>query len=144
MRYLHVCINAKDWRKVSQFYQNVFGCVPLKPQRNYTGEWIEKLWGGLEGFHVEGEHVGVPGYYEGFEGPTLEIFTNNLPAEVPGSSITCYGLTHICFEVDNVEETLNKILENGGSIISTFDDPWHVRCVFTKDVEGNVLEIHLP
>ena len=141
MRYLHVCINAKDWNKLSQFYQNVFGCVPLEPRRNHFGERIEKMWGGLDGLRIVGEHVGVPGYAEGFDGPTLEIFTNNMPEK---GSITDYGLTHICFEVENEGEVVDRILENGGSLISTYDDPRNVRTVFTRDPEGNVVEIHLP
>ena len=144
MRYLHVCINAKDWCKLSQFYQDVFDCIPLKPRRDFSGEWVESVWGGLKGIHVEGEHIGVPGYAEGFDGPTLEIYTNNLPVDAPNSSITCYGLTHICFEVNNIREVLEKIIAHGGSVISKFEDPGSANCLFARDPEGNVVEIHLP
>ena len=37
----HVNIIAADWRQLSRFYQEVFGCVPVPPQRDQSGPWLE-------------------------------------------------------------------------------------------------------
>lgn len=141
MKYLHTNIVAKDWKKLSAFYQKVFGCKPLDPPRNYPGGWIEEVVG-VEGAHVEGEHIELPGYGE--DGPTLEIFSYSTPAEQGPLNVYDYGFAHICFEVDDVAEVLKKIMDEGGSVQSTFSNPMEQRCVYAKDPEGNIIEIHLP
>ena len=70
MKYCHVGIVARDWRSLSKFYQDVFGCRPLDPVR--CNENAGSLLGVDKGT-IHGEHVVVPGY--GDEGPTLEIMT---------------------------------------------------------------------
>jgi len=141
LRYLHTNIVAKDWRKISQFYQDVFGCKPMDPQRNYSGEWIENAHG-IKGVEVEGEHIELPGYGE--DGPTFEIFSFKPEGTQGPLKMYDYGFAHICFEVDDIGETLRMIEGCGGTIISTFPDNYNERCVFTKDPEGNIVEIHLP
>lgn len=141
VKFGHVNIVAKDWRALSMFYQNVFGCRPMDPPRAYSGEWIESVVG-QQGVMIEGEHIEVPGYGE--QGPTLEIFGYKPGGTQGPLKVYDYGFAHICFQVDDVPATLNKILENGGSIISAYADPFKERCVYTKDPEGNVVEIHLP
>ena len=37
IKYTHTNINAKDWRKLSKFYQDVFDCVPLGKLRDNKG-----------------------------------------------------------------------------------------------------------
>lgn len=145
MKYLHVNIISKDWESLSLFYQEVFGCVPLEPRREYTGPWIENLVN-IKGVRVFGEHIALPGYGEG--GPTLEIFTYNVPGKGGPLAVNDYGFAHICFEIEQVPGTLTAVLERlvdaGGSIVSTFaKDQWEsMKCVYARDPEGNIIEIH--
>ena len=141
LRYRHVNIIAKDWRALSKYYQDVFGCRPMDPPRDYSGEWIENLVG-VKGAVVEGEHIEVPGYGEG--GPTFEVFSYKPTGTQGPLKVYDYGFAHICFEVDDVAATLKRILKYGGTILSTFEDPYSERCVYTKDPEGNIVEIVLP
>ena len=64
---------ARDWKPLSAFYQDVFGCIALGETRDLRGEWLERLTG-IEKVHVVGEHLRLPGY--GDAGPTLEIFSH--------------------------------------------------------------------
>ena len=70
-KYVHTNIVAEDWRALVQFYQDVFGCTPLPPERNYQGSWITDVTA-IADVSVQGMHVRLPGY--GDDGPTLEIF----------------------------------------------------------------------
>ena len=40
-RYGHTNLIARDWRALSGFYQTVFGCVPVPPERDYSGPELE-------------------------------------------------------------------------------------------------------
>ena len=40
MKYVHTNIIAQDWKFLSQFYIDVFGCKPVPPERRLSGEWI--------------------------------------------------------------------------------------------------------
>ena len=71
IRYVHTNIIAKDWRKLCDFYIQVFECKPLYPERDLSGSWIEELTG-IENVSVRGIHLQLPGYDNA--SPTLEIF----------------------------------------------------------------------
>ena len=56
------------------------------------------------------------------------------------------GLTHIAFEVDDVEQTLNKAIKNGGQILGnvterTIDGVGELKFVYFREPEGNIIEI---
>lgn len=40
-RYVHTNLIADDWRTLSDFYRQLFGCVPVPPERDFQGEEIE-------------------------------------------------------------------------------------------------------
>jgi predicted enzyme related to lactoylglutathione lyase len=70
-KYAHANLVAKDWRRLAAFYREVFGCVPVPPERDLSGDWLDKLTG-IRGAHISGIHLRLPGF--GNDGPTLEIF----------------------------------------------------------------------
>jgi len=37
-RYVHTNLIAWDWKRLAAFYQDVFGCVPVPPERDLSGE----------------------------------------------------------------------------------------------------------
>ncbi len=41
-KYIHTNLVAKDWRRLADFYQTVFGCVPVPPERDFEGKELEK------------------------------------------------------------------------------------------------------
>jgi len=143
IRYVHTNIIAKDWKKVSLFYQHVFGCKPVSPQRDLSGEWLDQLTG-IANAHVVGEHLTLPGYGENL--PTLEIFSyNNMDCGNP-KVINGIGLGHLAFEVDDVAAVLQNIIQEGGGQVGELiktEYPNHVTAtfVYAKDVEGNIIEL---
>ena len=34
---------AKDWKILSKYYCDVFGCKPTYPERDLSGEWLDKI-----------------------------------------------------------------------------------------------------
>jgi predicted enzyme related to lactoylglutathione lyase len=143
MKYAHTNIIAKDWKKLSLFYQKVFECVPLPPERDLSGEWLERLTG-IEGVHIVGEHLKLPNY-EG-DSPTLEIFSYNEANTDNPKSLNGAGLSHLAFEVDDVAETLNKVVANGGSPIGEIVSKEYsgigiATFVYCRDIEGNIIEL---
>jgi predicted enzyme related to lactoylglutathione lyase len=142
VRYAHTNIIARDWRKVSAFYQRVFGCKPVPPERDLSGAWVDALTG-IAGAHITGEHLTLPGYDNP---PTLEIFSYNGAEQERPKALCGAGLAHIAFEVDDVAETLRKVLDAGGGQVGdvvTAAYPGGVTAVFVyaKDVEGNIIEL---
>jgi len=144
MKYIHTNIVSKDWQKLSKFYQDVFQCRPILPQRDYSGEFIETVVG-IPGVHVVGEHLALPGYGNADE-PTLEIFTYSIPGKQEPLKVNDCGFAHICFLVEKgtIPVLLDKIVEHGGSILSTFPKGKMAEqfCVYTRDPNGNIIEIH--
>jgi len=128
-KYTHTNINSPDWRRLSAFYQKVFGCVPVPPLRDLHGDFFEKVTG-VKGAHVTGEHIMLPGY--GDNGPTFEIFTYTDPKGDGPAGINEYGFAHVAFEVDDVEETFTKYYETKDMTL-TF--------VYAKDPDGNNIEV---
>lgn len=143
MKFAHTNIIAQDWKKLAQFYIDVFECQPTKPERDLYGEWIDKATG-VKNVRIRGVHLTLPGYTDG---PVLEIFEfnvgklrNNLP-EINGQ-----GFGHIAIEVDSVETVLNALLENGGSQVGEliqreYPDIGVLTMVYARDPEGNIVEI---
>ncbi len=144
MKYTHTNINAKDWKALSRFYEEVFGCVPIGPERNLYGEWFETVTG-VKGAHVRGMHLALPGYGEG--GPTFEIFTYNNPEGNDSGEINSYGFAHVAFEVEDVDATYQKLLAAGGGSCGEVAEKFYeslgktLKIVYAKDPEGNVIEI---
>jgi hypothetical protein len=44
-RYGHTNLIANDWRSLSRFYQEQFGCTPVPPERDFKGRDLERGMG---------------------------------------------------------------------------------------------------
>jgi predicted enzyme related to lactoylglutathione lyase len=142
MKYVHTNLIARDWKKLSGFYQDVFHCVPVPPQRDLSGQWLETLTG-IKNVHIQGEHLLLPGYGE--NGPTLEIFSYDDMTENE-KALNTVGFSHIAFVVDDVESTLELVKENGGScvgelVVQKYPNGKTGTFVYCKDIEGNIIEL---
>jgi len=143
LKYAHTNIIAKDWRKLSDFYQKALGCIPVLPEREFNEAWFG-LVTGIPGAAVEGIHLMLPGY-EGHV-PTLEIFTYNIPGNLTPLRINDCGFAHIAFMVEDIETVLGAILMEGGTIVgesvkSENKYAGKFRMVYAKDPEGNIVEL---
>jgi len=143
VKYVHTNINARDLQKLAQFYIDVFACRPVNPERDVFGEWIAKATG-IDNVRMKGINLRLPGYEDG---PTLEIFEyqpDNLLNKEP--DINRQGFGHIAFEVDSVEDSLQKLLRHGGSqigeiVVKEYENIGVLTLVYARDPEGNCVEL---
>jgi predicted enzyme related to lactoylglutathione lyase len=142
-RYVHTNLIAHDWRRLARFYQDVFGCVPVPPERDLAGLEME-AGTGVPGARLQGMHLRLPGAGPG--GPTLEIFEYSQPAADTSRVANQPGFAHIAFAVDAVADAREEVLAHGGSrigeIVTVAVSPTaRVTWCYVRDPEGNILEL---
>ncbi len=142
-RYVHTNLVARDCRRLARFYQDVFGCVPVPPERNLSGPDYERGTGVVRA-HARGMHLRLPGCGEA--GPTLEVFQYTPPGPGAAAAVNGPGFGHIAFAVPSVVEARTQFLGAGGSAvgevvsISVAEDTAITWC-YVRDPEGNVVEL---
>ena len=146
-RYAHTNLIAADWRKLADFYTNLFGCVLVPPERDYRGPTLD-AGTGLTGVRMTGAHLRLPGYAA--DGPTLEIYTYSELQERPVTAVNRPGFGHIAFGVDDVPAARAAVLAAGGGslpgavgevVTLTTSAGTHVTWCYVTDPEGNVIEL---
>ena len=142
-RYVHTNLIARDWKRLASFYQDVFGCVPVPPERNLLGAEME-AGTGVAGARLRGMHMRLPGV--GPDGPTLEIFEYSEPAPDVARLVNRPGFAHIAFAVDSVVEAREHVLSHGGSAVGevvtvTISPTARVTWCYVRDPEGNIVEL---
>ena len=141
--YVHTNLTGRDWRTLVKFYCEVFGCVPKPPERDLSGDWLDRTTS-LRNAHLTGLHLRLPGF--GTDGPTLEIFSYDemLQGRLPVANEPGFG--HLAFAVEDVEEALRAVQMRGGSSVGEIVTT-HVtgvgtlRVVYARDPEGNIVEL---
>ncbi|MDS4031929.1 MAG: VOC family protein [Candidatus Contendobacter sp.] len=142
-KYVHTNLIADDWRALSDFYQQLFGCVPVPPERDFRGESLE-AGTGIPGAHLRGVHLRLPGY--GAAGPTLEIFSYNTRTERGTTAVDRPGFGHIAFSVADVADARTAVLQRGGRAIGEIvtlkvATGAKVTWCYVTDPEGNIIEL---
>ncbi len=143
IKFAHVNIITDDWKKIANFYIDVFDCKPLYPERDLSGDWLDKATA-ISGAHFTGIHLALPGYNDNL--PTLEIFQYDKNEENLTAVTNRKGFGHIAFKVDNVSEILEKLLLHGGSQVGDLvqtevKDAGFLTFVYARDIDGNIIEI---
>jgi catechol 2,3-dioxygenase-like lactoylglutathione lyase family enzyme len=142
-RYGHTNLIARDWRALAAFYQRLFGCEPVPPERDFSGSELE-AGTGVPGARLQGIHLRLPGH--GPQGPTLEIFHyTELAAGVP-TAVNRPGFGHIAFTVEDVAAAREEVLAAGGrplGEIVTLATATGARVTwcYVTDPEGNTIEL---
>ncbi len=142
-KFVHTNLIAQDWEKLVQFYEQVFGCRPVLPERRLSGQWLQDATG-VPGAEIEGVHLRLPGCGE--QGPTLEIFQYNQQRESQETAVNRPGFGHIAFAVDDVAAARDAVVAAGGGVVGevvSVDVPGAgtVTFVYATDPEGNVVEL---
>jgi len=142
-KYVHTNLIAEDWKKLSQFYQKVFGCYVVPPERDFKGEKLE-AGTGIHGAQLKGVHLRLPGY--GDDGPTLEIFTYSPQEDKLQTKINRPGYGHLAFQVNDVAKAKELILSEGGQEIGEVVELQvatgaKVIWCYVTDPEGNAIEL---
>ena len=113
-KYSHTNLIAQDWRALARFYQDVFGCEPVPPERHFKGKDLERGTG-IPNAQLDGVHLRLPGY-DG-NGPTLEIFNYSLLELRLATAVNRPGFGHIAFGVEDVEKARGDVLAAGGKAV---------------------------
>jgi len=142
-RFVHTNLIAHDWRRLARFYQQVFGCTPVPPERELKGEWLEAATS-VPGAQIQGVHLRLPGH--GQAGPTLEIFAYRPHMERPATAVNRPGFAHIAFAVDDVEAACEAVLAAGGGTVGSIvsvpvPGAGTVTFVYATDPEENIVEL---
>lgn len=142
-RYAHTNLIAQDWRSLARFYQDVFGCVPVPPERDFSGTKLDALTG-LQGARLRGIHLRLPGY--GNTGPTLEIFEYTQSEPQPEPRVNRHGYGHIAFVVDDVARAAEDVVQAGGRAVGEIvtleiAGGAQVTVCYMTDPEGNIIEL---
>lgn len=142
-KYVHTNLIARDWRALAKFYENLFSCVLVPPERNYSGPDLE-AGTGISGSTLAGVHLRLPG--SGDNGPTLEIYTYSVAADGPTPAVNRPGFGHIAFEVGSVADARREVLAAGGQPVGevvtlTTTTGRRVTWCYVTDPEGNIVEL---
>ena len=142
-RYLHTNIVAAEWRSLADFYAGVFGCEEVPPQRDLSGDELERGTG-VAGAAFRGVHLRLPGHGPG--GPTLEIFQYQQLEERAPAAANRLGLAHLAFAVEDVEQARAEVIAWGGrsvgDIVTTrIDEHRSATWCYVTDPEGNIIEL---
>jgi predicted enzyme related to lactoylglutathione lyase len=122
-RFAHTNLVAKDWRKLARFYEQVFGCTPVPPERDLSGQWLD-------------DAVGIPSVHISEEEQSASL---RIRADRPG-----FG--HIAFAVDDVEATRQAVLAAGGGELGKVasvkvSGAGSITFAYLTDPEGNIVEV---
>ena len=142
-RFGHVNLTAHDWRRLAAFYTDVFGCIPVPPERDIRSTDLDRATG-LTDAHLTGAHLRLPGHGE--TGPTLELFSYDVIEEHPGAQVDRPGWGHVAFHVPDVPAALEAVAAAGGGrlgevITTATADGRRVTWVYATDPEGNIVEL---
>lgn len=141
-KYVHTNLIARDWQMLANFYEKVFGCKRLLPERDLSGPWLDRGIG-LKDVHIRGIHLLLPGYKHS---PTLEIFQYADQGESSDKPVNWAGFGHIAFDVDDVQKAVDMVLAEGGTRIgkvSTLEvsGKGTITFAYVRDPEGNIIEL---
>ncbi|NQD56491.1 VOC family protein [Pseudomonas sp. CM25] len=142
MRFSHVNIVTKDWKRLSKFYMDVFGCVVEGPVRHLSGAEVSKGTG-VANAHIDGVHLKLPGCTCG---PTLEIFEYDWQCVESVKLGNSRGITHLAFEVSDLEAVCSNIIRCGGSMLGRMsivpvEGLGTCTFVYARDVDRNIIEV---
>ena len=142
-RYLHTNLIAKDWRRLADFYESVFGCEVVPPVRDFPAAAVERGTG-VPGASFSGVHLRLPGHGE--KGPTLEIFTYSQQLPTTAAAANRRGFGHLAFAVAHVADARAQVLAAGGGSVGEIVEVTtaagiEITWCYVTDPEGNIIEL---
>jgi len=143
-KFAHVNLIARDWKSLARFYETVFGCAKVPPERDFQGKELD-AGTGLCNAHLRGAHFRLPGGHT-HSGPTLEIFSYDELEPRPPTAANRPGLGHIAFEVEDVASARKEVLAMGGKAVGEIvtlatTTGARVTWCYVTDPEGNTIEL---
>jgi catechol 2,3-dioxygenase-like lactoylglutathione lyase family enzyme len=136
----HAAIVVPDLGRAVRFYSALAGYEKIRESR----------WDRVSVFN---QIIGITGssakfcMLEGLGG-YLELFEYEQPqstADPASLNANDYGIRHLCFQVEDVEEALAQVIDLGGSKMNEpVTNELGITCVYCRDPFGNLLELIMP
>jgi catechol 2,3-dioxygenase-like lactoylglutathione lyase family enzyme len=131
----HVGIRVTDMERSIRFYIEAFGAKALSRPFVIEGPFAEGMFGGPAGVSFRLCHLG-------FASGLIELFEFQHPrherAPLEGWRS---NIMHVGFQVDDVEETVARVLEAGGGLVFPVTEWGAHHLTYTTDPDGNVIEV---
>jgi glyoxylase I family protein len=142
-RFVHVNLVARDWVQLAAFYQQVFQCEPVPPERHLRGDWLSRATG-VPDAALDGIHLRLPSNRG--DGPTLEIFQYSQVLERLPPAANRQGIGHVAFEVDDVVAAVASVVARGGGMVGEvvkreIPGAGRITFAYATDPEGNIIEL---
>lgn len=142
-RFVHTNLIARDWKRLAVFYEEVFGCTRLPPERDLSGDWLDAITG-MPRVRIQGIHLRLPG--NAGSGPALEIFQYDREEMRPATAVNRPGFGHIAFAVDDVRVAREAVLAAGGRAVgdlvsARIPGAGTISAAYVTDPEDNVIEL---
>lgn len=139
MQMRHVGLYVHDLEMMSLFYQDVFHMLAICENVKQEDALIEDLLGQkyvkVTKLVTEyGKHAGL--------GDMLELLQCTKKSNTISPFISDSGVLHMCFSVNDIENTVKDILINSGKQCTEIHNMDNGnKCCFCRDPEGNWLEL---
>lgn len=136
----HVGIYVTDLTRMETFYQNVFSMKYIIRQADCSDVVVDSAIG-------EGEHIYVTKLISPYgqasgHGDMIELLYHEKNSTAPQESrLNATGVMHISFGVDDIHETVEKIIQYGGKQQTQIVQMNQNKCCFCTDPENNWLEL---
>jgi catechol 2,3-dioxygenase-like lactoylglutathione lyase family enzyme len=135
----HVAISTPDANRLIGFYRDQLGFELVVDQSWEPGVAVADAVLGLE------RSAGRQVLLRPAGGAYLELFEFSAPAGRPGDPdrpVCDHGYTHLCIDVDDLDQTYARLCEAGIRFHSPPQDLFPgVRTCYSRDPDGNVVEI---
>lgn len=143
IKYVHTNIISKDWKKLADFYIEVFDCKALPPERDQKGSCLDKGTA-VKDAYIKGMHLQLPGYGE--NGPALEIFEYSKINNSEETTANKQGYGHIAFHLENIYSVLDKAILKGAEKIGEISQKVVVGIglltfIYIRDPEANIIKL---
>lgn len=126
MKLSYVQIGCRNYKRLADFYKRV---CDFKDSNDNS--WLRGQEGVvLEACGIDDDKTIYFGFVPGTTGTSAKI--NDI------------GFAHTCYETVDVKAAVKRLVKYGGTFQSTMKNPYNQPCVYCKDIEGNVVEFHIP
>ena len=143
IKFAHINIIARDFQRLADFYNKVFDCEIVSPERNLSGDWLSKGTG-VEYAKLRGVHLKLPCCNN--NGPTLEIHQYENILDNYLAVVNRKGFGHIAFEVEDLISKVNEVVSYGGDKIgevanTQIEGVGILNFICVTDPERNIIEL---
>ena len=133
----HVAVHVRDLDRMIRFYRDAFGFAMVGEEFSWTPMPMMDQILGVSGTAARGVMLRAGSCY-------LEMFQYSAPAPLVTQPLKPYdrGYTHFCVDVTDIEEEYRRLRELGMSFGHPEPlDAGHVKTIYGRDPEGNLIEI---